>query len=143
MIIVGYRIFEDGSCHFRVRNSWGNNWMDGGYCWFESDYIINNASSSWRVLPTHPGESLLSKRNFEFIFGIVTLFILEIFRIIHGPLAYFLITPIVILLLCWRRFYVNVSVLDEAHLFKLISSYRNTKDSPVRLFRGVINSLLR
>jgi len=144
MLLVGYRIFDNGTCHFRIRNSYGADWMDGGYCWFESDYIINRATSSWRIHSTQPNESIISKRNSEIIFGISLLFILMIFGVLRGPIAWAIITPIVTGFLLWRRLYMNKSAHDEVNIFKLISSFRNSTDfTPVRLFKGIINYFLR
>ena len=143
MLIVGYKIFDNGTCHFRIRNSYGVEWMDGGYCWFESDYIINNTSSSWQIHSVYPNESIVSKRNSEIIFGISILFILMIFGIIKAPIVWAIITPIVTAFFLWRRIYANKSVRDEANIFKLISLYRNSTGSPVKLFRGIINYFLR
>lgn len=143
MLVVGYRIFDNGECHFRLRNSWGSEWMDGGYCWFESDYVISNTADCWSILSAPPGESILSKRNLEIILGISLLSVLIIFGAIRGPILSAFIAGFVTAFLCWRRFYVNLSVLDEANLFKLISSYRNSTGSPVKLFRGIINYFLR
>ena len=143
MLIVGYRIFDNGTCHFRIRNSYGVEWMDVGYCWFESDYIINNTSSSWMIHSVYPSESIISKRNSEIIFGISILFILMIFFVIKAPILWAIITPIITAFFLWRRIYMNNSVLDEANIFKLICSYRNSTGSPVKLFRGIINYFLR
>ena len=37
--IVGVRIMPDGSPQFRVRNSWGTSWGDGGYVWVTPNFI--------------------------------------------------------------------------------------------------------
>ncbi len=38
MLIVGYKYAND-QIWFRVLNSWGTGWRDGGYCWLPSNYI--------------------------------------------------------------------------------------------------------
>lgn len=143
MVIVGYRLLSDGKCHFRVRNSYGNMWMDNGYCWFESDYIIDNSSASWSVLKTSQDESVLSKRNFEFIFGVFLFYILRFFQVLHSPLSYLLFVAFFACLV-WRRIYYNNSIIDEINIFKLLISLRNNLTYPVlRTPRKIINSFLR
>jgi hypothetical protein len=39
MVIVGY---DDATQMFRVKNSWGSNWADGGYVWLSYDFVRNN-----------------------------------------------------------------------------------------------------
>ncbi len=39
MTIVGY---DDTKKHFIVRNSWGSNWGDKGYCYMPYDFLTNN-----------------------------------------------------------------------------------------------------
>lgn len=39
MVIIGYTTDGDGSTLFRVLNSWGKRWRDGGLCWFTERYI--------------------------------------------------------------------------------------------------------
>ncbi len=48
MLLVGYM---DDSRHFVVRNSWGLNWGDQGYCYVPYDYILNSelAWDFWTV----------------------------------------------------------------------------------------------
>jgi hypothetical protein len=38
MLVVGY---EHTRGHFRVRNSWGTQWGDGGYCWMPYAYLLD------------------------------------------------------------------------------------------------------
>jgi C1A family cysteine protease len=38
ILICGY---DSTTKLFRVRNSWGNSWGDGGYCYFPYDYILD------------------------------------------------------------------------------------------------------
>ena len=39
MTIIGFQEYGS-STRFRVLNSWGKNWRDGGKCWFTEDYIM-------------------------------------------------------------------------------------------------------
>lgn len=39
MRIIGYRTRPGGAVQFRVSNSWGPRWRDGGRCWFTERYI--------------------------------------------------------------------------------------------------------
>lgn len=38
MLIIGWQTFG-GRLFFRVVNSWGRNWRDGGLCWMSAEYI--------------------------------------------------------------------------------------------------------
>lgn len=38
MLIIGWQTFE-GRVYFRVLNSWGRGWRDGGLCWMSAEYI--------------------------------------------------------------------------------------------------------
>lgn len=38
MIVVGVR-YVNGERQFRIRNSWGTSWGDGGHTWFSEDYM--------------------------------------------------------------------------------------------------------
>lgn len=38
MLIIGWA-HRSGQLYFRVVNSWGRNWRDGGLCWLRADYI--------------------------------------------------------------------------------------------------------
>ena len=40
-LLVGYRVLNDGKTIFRVRNSWGIGWGDGGYTWITEDYLAS------------------------------------------------------------------------------------------------------
>jgi C1A family cysteine protease len=44
MLVVGYN--EDKKC-FRIMNSWGTGWRDGGFCWFTYDLFKQNVRESW------------------------------------------------------------------------------------------------
>jgi C1A family cysteine protease len=48
ILVVGY---DDNRAAWLVRNSWGPNWGDGGYCWMPFEYFTNpNLSSDfWTV----------------------------------------------------------------------------------------------
>lgn len=39
MLIVGFKVLANGQRIFRVRNSWGPSWCDGGYCWVSEEFI--------------------------------------------------------------------------------------------------------
>lgn len=54
MCAVGY---SDRERVFIVRNSWGANWGDGGYCYMPYDYLLNpafNADDNWVFDPRTP-----------------------------------------------------------------------------------------
>jgi hypothetical protein len=68
MVVVGY---DDARRAFRLMNSWGNQWADGGYCWVEYEhfrrvvnegYVAKDARNSpapvdpGRPQPTEPGK---------------------------------------------------------------------------------------
>ena len=38
MLIIGWQTFG-GKLYFRILNSWGDQWRDGGLCWMSADYI--------------------------------------------------------------------------------------------------------
>lgn len=40
-LIVGYRLRDGGLPDFLVRNSWGDDWGEGGYAWVAGDYITD------------------------------------------------------------------------------------------------------
>jgi C1A family cysteine protease len=44
MLVVGYD--EDKKC-FRIMNSWGTGWRDGGFCWFTYDLFKQVTRESW------------------------------------------------------------------------------------------------
>jgi C1A family cysteine protease len=48
MLCVGY---DDGAKVFVVRNSWGADWGDGGYCYFPYDYLCNEeyTDEAWTI----------------------------------------------------------------------------------------------
>lgn len=141
MIIVGYRIFENGNTHFRVRNSYGSYWMDEGYCWFESDYIINNVDSSWAVSPVAINESSLSKRNLETFLSVILFCIFNHYSMFNSWLNITLFSVFFIFVI-WKRFFYRSSMLDTTNIIKLTVNYRNTKNSPALILRKPINSYL-
>lgn len=54
MCCVGY---SDPDRVFIVRNSWGHQWGDGGYCYIPYDYMINskyNGGDSWVIYDVNP-----------------------------------------------------------------------------------------
>lgn len=44
MVIVGY---DDNKEHFIVRNSWGSNFGDNGYCYLPYDYVTDSRLCNW------------------------------------------------------------------------------------------------
>jgi hypothetical protein len=46
MLIVGYDLAKK---HFVVRNSWGDDWGDGGYCYVTADYLKTYAKYGFFV----------------------------------------------------------------------------------------------
>ncbi len=44
MLVVGYD--DDKNC-FRIMNSWGTGWRDGGFCWFTYDLFKQVTRESW------------------------------------------------------------------------------------------------
>ena len=49
MVIIGYEKTVGGLL-FKIRNSWGTDWRDGGYCWFTEDYIRWYASRDFQII---------------------------------------------------------------------------------------------
>ena len=49
MVIIGYKVTANGLL-FLVRNSWGTDWRDGGYCWMTEDYIRWFKSRDFQVI---------------------------------------------------------------------------------------------
>lgn len=47
LVIVGYRTAADGSLEFKVQNSWGTGWCDGGFCWASSAWVL----ATWELWP--------------------------------------------------------------------------------------------
>lgn len=50
LCIVGYEQGSDGKTWFRVLNSWGKKWRDGGMCWMHEDYIKWSASGDFTII---------------------------------------------------------------------------------------------
>lgn len=49
MVIIGYRTV-DGETQFRVLNSWGKRWRDGGLCWFKERYITWGKTGDFTIV---------------------------------------------------------------------------------------------
>lgn len=47
MYISGYRTATDGTYEFRVENSWGTGWADGGACWASTAWLL----ACWDLWP--------------------------------------------------------------------------------------------
>jgi hypothetical protein len=47
MLMVGY---DDGKKAFRVKNSWGTGWADGGYVWFSYDFVTKGKMTEGAVV---------------------------------------------------------------------------------------------
>lgn len=47
LYISGYRTAADGSLEFRVENSWGDGWCDGGACWASTAWLL----ACWELFP--------------------------------------------------------------------------------------------
>ena len=47
MYISAYRTAADGSYEFRVENSWGTGWCDGGACWVSTAWLL----ACWELWP--------------------------------------------------------------------------------------------
>jgi C1A family cysteine protease len=49
LVVVGYRVVG-AKVQFRIRNSWGEAWGDGGRCWFTEEYMTSGMTSDvWVV----------------------------------------------------------------------------------------------
>lgn len=42
MVAVGYGVYPDGEALLLARNSWGDDWGDGGYAWLTSEFVEKN-----------------------------------------------------------------------------------------------------
>jgi len=49
MLIIGWEVVE-GETWFRVLNSWGPKWRDGGLCWFHQDLIAAASADDFHVI---------------------------------------------------------------------------------------------
>ena len=47
LYISGYRTNATGQLEFRVENSWGSSWCDGGACWASTAWLL----SAWELFP--------------------------------------------------------------------------------------------
>jgi len=121
MLIVGYRKTDSGY-QFRVRNSWGSQWCDGGYCWFTENYIAR-LNDAWAVTNYEPQEQLFSRRNVEFAFSTLASVGLACLLIgVKDALSTEQLIPGLVSAACfqafavWRRWWVNVTINDKIRL---------------------------
>lgn len=119
MIIVGYR-FVGEECHFRVRNSWGKDWGDEGYCWFSSKYVMRAHQDCWAVTNYTPKEHLFSKRNVELAASsILTTSLASFFYYAADTGQLDSSIPGILMMVgfeayaIWRRFKLNVAINDK------------------------------
>lgn len=117
MLIVGYRKVNDGGYQFRIRNSWGKDWCDSGYCWFDSAYLHRSMLDAWAITNYTPVEPLASKRNLEFGVSVAVGLSLGIFLGVTDHL----VEGIVCVLgtssfATWRRWWINVTINDKLPL---------------------------
>lgn len=121
MIVVGYR-YVDSQLQFRVRNSWGPNWCDKGYCWFTSEYLKSRMMDAWAITNYIPNESIVSKRNVEFAittlmaaFFVWMMFVakssgqMESSAVTGGFVSSGLLQVFGI----WRRWWLNITINDK------------------------------
>jgi len=59
MLVVGY---DDGKNSFRIMNSWGKEWRDGGYCWFTYDVFKKIVREAW-IAKDVEGDKEIKKEN--------------------------------------------------------------------------------
>jgi C1A family cysteine protease len=59
-VIVGYEDTEDEGTRFRILNSWGEDWRDGGYIWMKEDYITWDSTRDLQIVK---GWSSLTKAS--------------------------------------------------------------------------------
>ncbi len=52
MILVGY---DDAKNAFRLMNSWGTEWCEGGFCWVDYDFFRNNINEAYVVKDARDG----------------------------------------------------------------------------------------
>ena len=57
LALVGVRTMPDGSRQFRIENSWGESWDDGGECWASLAWVA--ACSELHVCILQPAQTLL------------------------------------------------------------------------------------
>ncbi len=50
MVIVAYKHTDPAGTLFKVRNSWGTGWRDGGYAWLTEEYIRWFQSNDFQVI---------------------------------------------------------------------------------------------
>ena len=121
MLIVGYRKTDSGY-QFRVRNSWGSQWCDGGYCWFTESYVAQ-LNDAWVVTNYEPQEPAFSKRNVEFAAStLVTFGLASFFVYAKDVMSMDQFIPGLVMsvglqgLAMWRRWWVNVTINDKIRI---------------------------
>jgi hypothetical protein len=59
MVIVGY---DDAKAAFKVINSWGTNWGDGGFGWIDYGHFVRVANEAYILFDAKNGEALPTTR---------------------------------------------------------------------------------
>jgi C1A family cysteine protease len=49
-VIVGYEDTESDGTRFRILNSWGDDWRDGGFIWMSEDYLTWDATRDLQII---------------------------------------------------------------------------------------------
>ena len=121
MLIVGYR-FVGNALHFRVRNSWGTDWGDAGYCWFDSAYMMRDYHDGWAITNFTMVEPLTSIRNVEFaaetlvaMGGLALGYVVTANQTI--PLGWAITMAAFQGFAIWRRWWINQSIRQRVSLF--------------------------
>lgn len=120
LIVVGYRTVE-GKIQFRIRNSWGKNWGDNGYCWFTSNYLLGSMIDAWSITNYVPKESLMSRRNLFFIVGTLISMAIITFVLFSNASGDQRIAGIIIFLLLqiftiYKRWWLSEEVIERQSL---------------------------